>query len=128
VEAELSEEVPLEESRGFVSCPRTTEARMDREPAEIGDAAAGVCALEAHRPGTLAVDLDDEDSEGIRLGDGARDLRMELVVPLRTHRGEERLDVFVRDEPDQEVDVVRSGAPDGDHYAGSSCPRTSNRR
>ena len=64
-------------------------------------------ALEAHRARALAVGLDDEDAERLGLGLGALDLREDLVASLRAHGGEERLDVLVRDELDEEVDVVR---------------------
>ena len=97
---------------------------MDGEAAEVRDPAADVRALEAHRPGALAVDLDQEDAERVRVGLRARDLREDLVATLRSHGGEERLDVLVRHELDEEVGVVRARAPDRHLHAGSSCART----
>ena len=49
----------------------------------------------------------DEDAERVRLGLRALDLREDLVALLRAHRGEERLDVLVGHELDEEVGVVR---------------------
>src|SRR4249919_1488503 len=126
--AEVVEEVALEESRGSVGHLRATEVGVDRKTAEVCDPASSVPPFEAHRPGALAVRLDDEDAEGIRLAVGAGDLGEDLLASLRAHGREVRLDVLVADELDEEVGVVRACAPDRDHYAGSSCTRTPNRR
>ena len=93
---------------------------MDREAAEVGDPAPRVAALEPHGACTLAVDLDDEEPERFRLGLGALDLREDLVGALRPHRGQERLDLVVRHQVDEEVGVVRPRPPDRDAHAGSS--------
>ena len=50
----------------------------------------------------------------------SRDLRENLVASLRTDGGEERLDVLVRHELDQEVGVVEAGAADCDVHAADS--------
>ena len=83
-------------------------------------------ALEAHRAGALAVDLDEEDAERLRVGVRAGDLLEDLVAALRAHGSEEGLDVLVPDEVDEEVGVVGARASDGDGHAGSSCARTPN--
>jgi hypothetical protein len=80
VEAEVADQVALERASGDVRDPVSTEVGVDGEPAEVGDPAADVGALEAHRPGALAVDLDDEDAERLRLSLRALDLRADLVV------------------------------------------------
>ena len=85
-------------------------------------------ALEAHRPRALAVDLDHEDAECVGLGLRALDLREDLLAILRPHGGEERLDVLVRHELDEEVDVVSARPPDRHPHAGVSCTRTPNKR
>jgi len=77
---------------------------------------AAVGDLEAHRPGALAVDLDHEAAEVVRLPLGALDLAAERVRVLGGHRAEERLDVFVRHELDEEVDVVGARAADRDAH------------
>lgn len=101
---------------------------MDGEAAEIGDAASAIRPLEAHRPRALGVDLDDENAE--RLGIRLRlcDLGEDLVATLRTHGCEERLDVRVRDELDEEVRVVRPCATDRYVHAADSCTRVPKKR
>ena len=95
---------------------------MDGKAAEVGDAAALVRALEAHRAGALPVDLDDEHAERVGLGLGAGDLGQDLLATLRSHGGEERLDVLVRDELDEKIDVVGAGSTDGDVNGTVSVP------
>ena len=121
MEAEVVEQMALEEPRGRVGDLAAAEVRMHGEAAEVRDPAADVAALEAHRPGPLAVDLDDEDAERVGLGVRAVDLGEELLESLRAHRGEERLDVLVRHELGEEVGVVRSRSPDRDVH-GQACP------
>ena len=105
-----------------------SEVGVDGEAAEVGDAASRVRALEAHRAGSLAVDLDDEDAEGLGLGLRALDLGEERRRDLRADGREERLDVLVGDELDEEVDVVRARSPDGDASRRRLLARTPKRR
>ena len=122
VEVELLHEVALEEARRLVGDVAAAEVRVDREAAEVRDAASPVRALEAHRAGPFSVDLDDEDAECVRLRLRALDLRAHGVRVLRPDGGEKRLHVLVCEELDEEAHVVRSRAPDRDQ-AGSSCAR-----
>ena len=61
-----------------------------------------------------------KSAESVQIGLGSRDLRENLVASLRTDGGEERLDVLVRHELDQEVGVVEAGAADCDVHAADS--------
>ena len=106
MEPEVVEEVPLEEPRGRVGDLARRGSRDARRGRRGSRSGCGCCPLEPHRPGALAVDLDDEDAERLGLGLRALDLGDELLASLRAHRGEERLDVLVRDELDEELDVV----------------------
>jgi hypothetical protein len=124
--AEVVEEVALKEPRRRVGDLGTAKVGMDGQAAQVGDPAASVAALEAHRACALAVDLDEEDAERFGVGAGPADLFENLVAPLRAHCGEEGLDVLVPDEADEEVRVLGPGASDRDRHAGSSWARTSN--
>jgi hypothetical protein len=112
--------VALEQARGRVRHLRTAEVGVNGEPAEAGDAAPRVGALEPHRARPLPVDLDEEEAECLGLALRALDLGQEIVAFSRAHRGKERLDLVVREEIAEEVDVVASCAPDGDAHAGVS--------
>src|SRR5205085_5636212 len=79
---------------------------------EPRDSAPSVLDLEAHHAGTLAVDLDDEPPEGERLPLRALDLGQELLRLPRPARAQERLDVVVVGELDDEVEVARLGSAD----------------
>ncbi len=128
VEVELVEEVPLEESCGRVGDLRTAEIRVHGETAEGGDSAAAIRALEAHRARALAVDLDHEDAVRLGLRLPAHDLLEDLVAPLRPHGCEERLDVLVAHELDEEVDVVRCRPANRDRHVADSGTRTPKKR
>ena len=101
---------------------------MHGEPAEARDAAPSVRPLEPHRAGALSVHFDDEEAERLGVALGALDLRADLVVSLRANGREERLDVLVRDELDQEVGVVGARASDRHAHAVDSCARTPKKR
>ena len=120
MEAELVEEMALEEPRRLVRDLPAAEVGMDRQPAEVGDAVPPAAAREAHRAGPLAVDLDHEHAEHVRLGHVALDVVRQRFAVVRPAGGEERLHFLVRDELDEEVEIVRPRATDRDHYAGSS--------
>ena len=79
-------------------------------------------------PARSPSDLDHEDAERIGLRLRARDLLEDLVATLRAHGCEERLDVLVRHELDEEVDVVRRRAANRDRHAADSCTRTPKKR
>ena len=98
---------------------------MDREPAELGDPAALVLDAEAHHAGRLAVDLDHEAAEVLRLALRARDLLEQLLARGRTAGGQVRVDVLVRRQLDEEVDVGRRRPTDRDTHgrAGSTASR-----
>src|SRR5207248_5942603 len=67
VEAELEQEVALEDPRGVVGEAAAAEVGMNREVAEICDPRAAVRELEAHQPGapplSVVLDLDHEAAE-----------------------------------------------------------------
>ena len=87
---------------------------MHREAAEVGDATSPVRDLEPHRARALAVDLDHEAAELPRLGERALDLGSDAVAVADPDGGEERLDLVVGEELDEEVEIRELGAPDLD--------------
>ncbi len=105
VETEVADQVALECASGDVGHMLPTEVGVDRESSEVGDPAPDVRALEAHRSGGRAVDLDHEDAERVRLDLRALHFRTDLVVAPRPDRGEIRLDLLVGHEVDEEVHV-----------------------
>ena len=120
VEAKVVEEVPLKDARGRVGDAPTAKVRMNGKAAEIRDAIPAAPAREAHRARTLAVDLDHEQAEELRLRRGALDVGEDAVTVVRPRRGEIRLDLLMGDELDDEVEVVGVRAPDVDRQTGSS--------
>src|SRR5919202_5404943 len=97
---------------------------MDRDPLEVGDPVTDARRLEPHRTGPrplpVPVDLDDEATELARVRGGPVDLRRDRLGVPRRDRAEERLDVLVRRERDEERDVVCARPPDpnGAHGVG----------
>ena len=83
VEPELVEQVELEQARSLVGDPAAAKVGVNRQPAEVGDAAALVGACEAHRPGSLSVGLDDEHAERVGVGLAALDAREDRLEILR---------------------------------------------
>src|SRR3954468_17203967 len=126
--AEIEEHVPLELTCRFVGDATPSESRLDRQTFEPRDLRAAVCDLEAHRPRSLAVRLDHEPAEILRLGVGALDLAEQaLAIESRT-TAEERLDIIVVDEPVEKVEVVRACPADRDHGASATGTRRRRRR
>src|SRR5439155_7418586 len=109
VEAELEDQVPLEELRRPVGQPPAAKVGMHRERAQVGDPAAPVCDLEAHQARRLAVDLDHEAAELVGLAAGALDLGLQTFAVARPDDGQVRLDIVMRHQLEQEVDVARLG-------------------
>src|SRR4029079_1539116 len=101
---------------------------MHGESAEARDAAPRVRPLEPHRACPLSVHLDQEEPERVRFVLRALDLCADLGVSIRANGREERLDVLVCDELDQEGHVVGAGASDGHAHAVASCTRTPKKR
>src|SRR6185312_1632166 len=126
VVTEVQEHVPLELTCRFVGDAAPSKGRLDRETLEPRDLRAAVRDLEAHRPRSLAVGLDHEAAEVLRLGIGALDLAEQALAIERSTTAEEGLDIVVVDESVQEVDVVRSCPADRDH--GASATGTRRRR
>src|SRR5262249_43912924 len=116
VEPEVEDQVTLEVAGRHVRHPLPAEVGVNRKPTEVRDPAADVRALEPHGPGALAVDLDDEDTESVRFGLGTFDLGADLVLAVRADCREERLDLVVGHEADEEVDVVLAGTTEGDGH------------
>ena len=74
----------------------------------------------AHDAGPLAVGLDHEHAEHVRLLLGALDVGEDALAVARPRGGEERLHVLVLGEGDEEVEIVRPRAADGDAHSTSS--------
>jgi len=128
VEAEIVDEVPLEEPRRLVRDPAPAEVRVHGEPAQVRDPAAQVRALEAHRSRAHAVHLDQEDAERVWLLLRALYLGADLPVLLRPDRGEKRLDVLVAHELGEEPDVLRRRPANRHRHAADSWARPPRRR
>src|SRR5712691_4794525 len=73
VVAEVEEQVPLELPRSLVGDATPTERRMHGEAAEVRDPIRLAQLVEGHRPGALAVDLDDHAARLPGLGQRAID-------------------------------------------------------
>ena len=88
---------------------------MNRQVAEICDPRAAVRELEAHQPGapplSVVLDLDHEAAELTGLLLRPLDLFEEAAAVARTRARQVRLNVFVRHELGDEVDVLRLYAP-----------------
>jgi hypothetical protein len=119
VVAELEDEMSLKEAGGGVGEAATAKTRVDREAAEARDAAARVAARERERSGALAVDLDDEAALRLRILVLSRELFGNRLPVEPLARGEERTHVVVREDVEQEVEVVRRRAPQRDVAHGS---------
>src|SRR5262249_51922797 len=113
VEAEVAHEMQLELTRGFVGEPATAKGRMDGEPFEMRYARTAIRELEPHRAGTLAVVLDHEPAEVVWLAPRALHVGLDGSTVLRGDRADERLDVGVQGELEEEVHVLAAGAADG---------------
>src|ERR687888_2456161 len=90
MEAELEQEMTLEEPRRRLAEAAAAEARRHGEAAGLGDPAPLVHAVEADHPRTLAVHVDDEPPERVRLALRALDLGEHVVARLRDAAAEER--------------------------------------
>ena len=99
---------------------------MDREPAEPRDPAAPVADLERHRACAQAVDLDHEEAVFLRLALRALDQPQHAVAVALAARRQERLDLVVVEELDEEVDVVGRRPPNqgADSTAAAVCRRS----
>ena len=114
VEPELDEQQPLELPRRVVCDSAAAEVRMHGETLQPRDPVRLVDDVEAESPRALAVDLDDEAAELLRLALRARHLLGQRRTVELGPGAEERTDVLAGDELREEVDVVGPGAPDGD--------------
>src|SRR4051812_11035110 len=123
VEAELAEQVALEEPRRLVGEPAAAEVGVDREPAEPHDPAALVDPGEAHHPGALVVELDHEAPDRLGLRQRALDLLADRALVGRARPAEEGLDVVVPREAGEEGGIVGHGSSDRDAHAGCGARR-----
>src|SRR6476659_6669606 len=80
VVTEVQEHVPLELTCRFVGDAAPSKGRLDGETLEPRDLRAAVRDLEAHGPHSLAVRLDHEAAEVLRLGIGALDLAKQALA------------------------------------------------
>ena len=124
MEAELADQVVLQQAGGVVGEPAAAEAGMHGEPAHVRDPAAAVAELPAHRAGGLAVELDDEETAALRL---LGDLLGDPVPVVGAGSGEEGAHVLVGVELDQELEVALAGGADRDGHGrtGTAVPRRS---
>ena len=82
VEAELADQVALQQAGGVVGEPAAAEARMHGDAAGVGDPAAAVLALPRHRAGALAAVLDDRAAPPASGSSSARAIRS--AIPSRS--------------------------------------------
>ncbi len=115
VVAEIQNEMPLQEARGLVGHALPTEVRMDGQALEVSDPRTAVLLLEAQHTCAGAVQLDDEAAVRRRLTLRSLDLRLDPSAVAARPAGEEGLYVLVIHELEEEVEVVRTCPPDGDH-------------
>src|SRR5262249_17529210 len=122
VEAQVEKQVTLKQLRRIVGDSVPPKVRMDREIAEVRDAGTLVGELEAHpartNPAAVPLDLDHEPSELLRLGLRAIDLREQPVAVSRPRARHIGLDVLVRHQLNEKVDVAAVGATEPDPVAG----------
>src|SRR5256714_398353 len=111
VQVELEQQVALKVLRRLVGKTAATKVRMDREISEVRNPRAAVNELEAHRAGAspmaVLLDLDHEATECVWLPLRTLDLLQQRRPVARPRRGKVRLDVLVRRQLDEEVDVGR---------------------
>jgi len=114
VVAEIPNEMALQQSGRLVGHALPTVVRMDCETLEVSDSRTAVLHLEAQHARTSTVHLDHEAP--VRRGIPLRpfDLGRDRIV-VAGRSPEERLHVFVIHELDEEVEIVQTGPPDGDH-------------
>jgi hypothetical protein len=121
VEAEVEDEVPLEQSRSIVAEVTAAEVRMDCKPAELRDTAPHVRALEAHRsraaPLVSFADLDHEATKCRRLVILPLELAGQRLTVELGAGGEKRPHVVVREHVEHEVEVVARRASHADALA-----------
>jgi hypothetical protein len=82
----------------------------------VSDSGTAVLHLEAHHARTSTVHLDHKAP--VRRGIPSRpfDLGRDRVVVASRAPAEERLNVFMVQELDEEVEIVQTGPPYGDHH------------
>src|SRR5438552_1453667 len=100
---------------------------MHREHFELRDAVHVAHLAEAHRPGALAVELEDEPPEPLRFALRPLDLRGDGVSILRAAAAEERFDFGVVVERAQPIDVAGGRPPQVDHRAVATASRSRTR-
>src|SRR5438067_486548 len=100
---------------------------MNGEPLEMRDPRAAVVDLEAHGARAAAVDLDHESPVPRRIGDRTLELGSEGVAIAGRAAAEERLDVRVIQELEQEVEIVDPCSPDRDHGVSAAGARRGKR-
>ena len=127
MEPELEDQVPLEQARRVVGEPAAAEVGVDRERAEVRDPVALARELVPHGARALPVDADDEPAEPLRLRPRPLDLRGDVLARSRPVRAQEGLDVRMRGELDEEVDIVGIGPPQLDHAGWAAADRRGRR-
>lgn len=116
VVAEIPNEMALQHARRLVGYAVPAVVRMDCQALEMSDPRTAVLHLEPHHAGTGTVHLDDEPA--VRRGISLRscDLGRDRIVVASCPPAEKGLHVFVIDELDEEVEILRTRPPDRDHH------------
>ncbi len=115
VVAEIPNEMALQHARRLVGHALPAVVRMDCQALEVSDPRTAVLHLEPHHARTSAVHLDDEPA--VRRGISLRsfDLGRDRIVVASCPSTEKGLHILVIHELDEELEIVRTRPPDGDH-------------
>src|SRR6185436_15931573 len=118
VEAALADQVVLQEPRCLVGEPAAAEVGVDRDAAQVRDAAARVRLLPEHRACPLAVELDYEHATLLGI---ALELLQDPVPLIAAAGREERANGLVGIKSREEVQILRLGGakPDAHGRAGT---------
>ena len=127
MEAEIDEQMPLEEPRRVDADATSAKARVDREAAGLDDSVALVDAVECDAAGGLSVDLDHEPAERVGLALGALDLGDDVLARLARASTEKRPRLLVGDEVEQEVGVAGTRAAQLDAHVSEASRRRRSR-
>src|SRR5436190_100825 len=101
---------------------------MDGEHLELRDSVGVAELAEAHRSCALAVELEDQPAESLRLAQRALDLVRDRRPVPGASAAEKRLDLTVLVERAQPVDVGGGRAPERDHRAVAAAASLRRRR
>src|SRR5262249_13581496 len=113
MKAELDQQAMLEQPGRSVRDPPAARGRVHRQPFQARDLRSRVHGLESEPTGALAVDFDHETTELARLRHGAFDLGAKRIAIECSAAAEERLDLLVVEEAEEELEVIASRPANG---------------